>query len=86
MTGLAHGLSLYPECPAAWILEDWQTENTIDPERGLAYLKGLVLRMRDGHGRWPTQLRVVPLMRMVKNGKVYFTSADHHRRPQALSA
>lgn len=87
--GLAHGLSLYPECPAAWILEDWQAENTIDPERGLAYLKGLVLRLRDGHGRWPTQLRVVPLMRMVKNGKLYFTSGltiieDLKRFPREL--
>lgn len=72
--GLAHGLGLYPECPAAWMLEDWQAENSVDPERGLAYLKGLVLRMRDGHGHWAAQLRVVPLMRMAKNGKLYFSS------------
>jgi hypothetical protein len=72
--GLAHGLSLYPECPSAWLLEDWQAENHIDPERGVAYLKGLVLRMRDGHSRWPTQLRVVPLSRMAKNGKLHIAS------------
>jgi hypothetical protein len=69
--GLAHALSLYPECPAAWLLEDWRAENHVDPERGLTYLKGLVSRMRDGRGRWATQLRVVPLSRMAKNGKLH---------------
>lgn len=72
--GLAHGLCLYPDCPAAWLLEDWRVENHVDPERGLIYLKGLVSRMRDGHGRWATQLRVVPLSRMAKNGKLHNAS------------
>ena len=45
--------------------------------------------MRDGHGPWPTQLRVVPLMRMVKNGKLYFRSGltiieDLKRFPREL--
>lgn len=72
--GLAHGLCLYSECPASWLLEDWRAENHVDPERGLTYLKGLVSRMRDGHGRWATQLRIVPLSRMAKNGKLHIAS------------
>ncbi len=72
--GLAHGLSLYPECPVAWLLEDWHAENHVDPERGLAYLKGLVTQMRDGHGQWATHLRVVPVSRMAKNGKLKVSS------------
>lgn len=72
--GLAHALCLYSDCPAAWLFKDWRAENHIDPERGLTYLKGLVSRMRDGHGRWATQLRVVPLSRMAKNRKLHIAS------------
>jgi hypothetical protein len=72
--GLAHALCLYSECPAAWLLQDWRTEHHVDPERGLTYLKGLIARMRDGHGRWAAQLRVVPLSRTAKNGKLHIAS------------
>ena len=72
--GLAHALCLYSECPAAWLLQDWRTENHVDPERGLTYLKGLISRMRDGHGHRAAQLRVVPLSRMAKNGKLHIAS------------
>jgi hypothetical protein len=66
----ANALAHYPDCPARWLLDDWLTTNTPDPEAAERYLKELVLRMRDGRTSYATQLRAIALYRMAKNGKL----------------
>jgi hypothetical protein len=70
--GLGHALALYPDCPAAWLYEDWAREHHADPEIGIAYLKRLVVAIYDPCGRPSSQLRLMPLARMIKHGKLYF--------------
>ena len=69
---LGHALALYPDGPAAWLYEDWARENHADPEIATAYLKRLVAAIYDPRGRPSSQLRLIPLARMIKHGKLFF--------------
>jgi hypothetical protein len=73
--GLRHGLALYPNCPAAWLLADWREVSSIDWETGIRYLKGAVRRLYDSRGVYSTRCRMMPIARMAKAGKLLF-SAD----------
>jgi Family of unknown function (DUF5677) len=68
---LGHALLLYPECPAAWLYEDWSAESSVDPERGLAFLKGVLVRYGDRETVEATHLRMVPIARLMKAGVVH---------------
>lgn len=70
----ANALSLYSECPAGWMVEDWLQDHTPDSETGVEYLRKLVLRMRDGYSSYAAQLRWVLLARMAKNRKLTLTA------------
>jgi Family of unknown function (DUF5677) len=69
---LGHALMLYLECPAAWLYEDWIEENEVDRDIGTAYLKRLVEPLLDPRGRPSSQLRLLPLARLAKHGKLHF--------------
>jgi hypothetical protein len=70
---LGHGLVLYPECPAVWLYEDWAKVNHADPEIGTAYLKRLVAPLLDPKGRPSSQVRMIPVARGFKHGKIFLT-------------
>jgi len=69
-----HALALYPECPAAWLFEDWARETHADPEIGIAYLKRLVAAIFDPRGRPSSQVRLMPIARMAAHGKLHIAS------------
>jgi len=69
--GLGHGLALYPDCPAAWLYENWAAENRADPEIGISYLKALVAPLIDPRGRPSSQVRMIPVARAFKHGKLF---------------
>jgi len=68
---LGHGFALYPECPAAWLYEDWVEHHRADPDIGVAYLKRLVAPIIDPRGRPSSQLRTIPTARMFKHNKLF---------------
>jgi hypothetical protein len=72
---LAHGLLLYPDCPAAWLFDDWAMSNSIDPEAGINYLKHLVGTYYDREDVGSTRLRMFPISRLIKNQKVLISAA-----------
>jgi Family of unknown function (DUF5677) len=68
---LGHALALYPECPALWLYADWSEEHAADPDRGLAYLKGILANYGDRETVEATRLRMVPIARLGKAGKLH---------------
>lgn len=71
---LAHGLLLYPECPAAWLFKDSVGES-VSPEAGTSYLKHLVANYYDREDIGSTRLRMFPISRLIKNGKILMSTA-----------
>ncbi len=69
---LGHALALYPDCPAAWLYEDFTSEHRADPEIGIAYLKRLIAAIYDPRGRSSSQVGLLPLARMIAHGKLHF--------------
>lgn len=65
-----HALGLYPECPAAWLIEDWRKTNRVDPEIGIGHLKAAVLRLFDSRSVYSTRCRMVPLGRLIERGEI----------------
>ena len=66
-------LELYPDCPARWLLDALRrADDSIDPERGLGTLRGLVRELLGGRGDLATRVRVATLTRPLKHGKMYF--------------
>ena len=89
--GLRHGLALYPECPAAWLLADWQQLHTVDWEEGVRYLKGAVRRLWASKSVHSTRCRMLPLARMMKHHKLVFPAGMQAiellpRYPRGLTA
>jgi hypothetical protein len=66
-----HALGLYPECPAAWLIEDWRKTNRVDPEIGIGHLKAAVLRLFDSKSVYSTRCRMLPLGRLIERGKIH---------------
>jgi hypothetical protein len=71
---IGEALSLYPECPAKWLCDGLRDEGdgALDPERGLARLRGLLKRLLGGRSEFATRVRVVPFARPLKHGKMFF--------------
>lgn len=67
----ANALTLYDDCPAAWLVEDWANGNSPDKAAGTEYFRKLVARMRDNRSPYTAQLRWVVLARTAKNGKLF---------------
>ena len=66
-----HALGLYPQCPAAWLIEDWRETNRVDPETGIAHLKAAVLRLFDSRSVYSTRCRMLPLGRLIERGRLH---------------
>ena len=73
-----HAMALYPESPAAWLIEDWTKSRTIDFELAISYLKDAVRRLWYGHGVHATRCRMMPVARMFKNGKIKLLADPPH--------
>jgi len=65
-----HALGLYPECPAAWLIEDWRKTNRVDPEIAIGHLKAAVLRLSDSKSVYSTRCRMLPLGRLIERGEI----------------
>ena len=65
-----HALALYPDCPAAWLIEDWATRTHADAVVGTDYFKRLVREHYDSKSVPSTRLRLVPLGRFVRAGRI----------------
>lgn len=70
---LAHGLLLYPDCPAGWLFKE--SVSSVDPEAGISYLKHLVATYYDREDVGSTRLRMLPISRLMKNGKILISAA-----------
>lgn len=73
-----HALALYPESPAAWLVEEWKQTLNVDFEQGIDYFKGAVRRLWYGKGNYATRCRMVPVARMLKRGKIKFLADMPH--------
>jgi Family of unknown function (DUF5677) len=65
-----HALSLYPDCPAAWLYARWSTRNTPDIDHGIGYLKGLVADNFAWRTEPATRLRLVTIGRLVHHSRI----------------
>jgi hypothetical protein len=70
---LGHALALYPDCPAAWLYDDWAADHSADPNLGTGYLKTLVAPLLDPRGRPSSQARTIPVARAFKYDKLVLT-------------
>ena len=68
-------LTLYPENPASWLL-DFATINaqTSDEELDIGNLRLIIGKLLDTKAHFTSRVRVVPLNRLLKHGKVSFSS------------
>lgn len=66
----AHALALYPDCPAAWLIEGWADDRHIDLDRGIGLLKRLIATHFDSRDVQATRLRLVPIGRLVRAGRI----------------
>lgn len=66
-------LAFYPENPAAWLADEefLATGGSLDPEAEFAVLRRLVLQLLPGRGDTAGHLRVLPITRLAKHGKIH---------------
>lgn len=67
-----HAISLYEQCPMAWLFADWRSIERVDPEIGLRYLKKAAKRLLDSNSKHATRCRMFALSRMANRGKIVF--------------
>jgi hypothetical protein len=66
-------LSLYPECPVLWLIPpDWYKHEKIDQEVELNKLEKSLLRLYNQNDDYCGYLRMMPLTRILKHGKLHF--------------
>jgi len=72
-------LAFYPENPAAWLVDErfLATGGSLDPDVELAVLRRLVWQLLPGRGDVTGYLRVLPITRQSKHGKLHFARGDH---------
>jgi hypothetical protein len=68
---LGQALSFFPDCPAAWLFEDWAFEVDHDPAGGLAYLRARMAELEYSRSRHSVQVRMVALGRSFYHGKIF---------------
>lgn len=68
---LGQALSFFPNCPAAWLFEDWAFEVDHDPVAGLAYLRARMADLEYSRGQHSVQVRMVALGRSFHHGKIF---------------
>jgi hypothetical protein len=71
---LGQALSFFPDCPAAWLYEDWAFEVDHDPQVGLAYLRERMAELEYSRSKHSTQVRMVALGRSMYHGRLYLSS------------
>lgn len=68
---VGRALSLYPECPAAWLLSDEAGDREpVDPFAELGYLRKIVSSLLDGKDEFGGRVRSVALNRLFKHDKL----------------
>jgi hypothetical protein len=67
-------LAFYPECPAHWLVdkEALEEEGSLDPEIELQHLRKLVQALLPAKDWYAGHLRMLPLGRLLKHGKIFF--------------
>lgn len=72
-------LSLYPHCPASWLIpEEWLKEQQLDKEGILNKLKDALLRLYKAKDDYCGYIRVLPLGRILKHGKLSVSREIEH--------
>lgn len=65
-----HAVSLYGECPMAWLFEDWRRDAQLDHEAGARYMKEAVLRLFASGSQRAARCCQIGMARMLKHGRI----------------
>lgn len=68
---LGQALSFFPDCPAAWLFEDWAFDVDHDPAGGLTYLRARMAELEFSRSRHSVRVRMVALGRSFYHGKIF---------------
>jgi len=68
-------LAFYPQCPASWLVQQHLIERGghLDPETEMGKLRSLVVKLFPGKDKFVARVRAVPLNRLFKHNKIFFT-------------
>lgn len=67
-----HAISLYEQCPMAWLFADWRSTERVKHEMGLRYLQEATARLLASYSKHATRCRMFALSRMANRGKIIF--------------
>lgn len=71
---VGQALSFFPDCPAAWLFEDWAFETDHDPATGVAYLRERMADLDYSRSKHASLVRMVALGRSMAHGKLALSS------------
>lgn len=71
---VGQALSFFPNCPAAWLFEDWAFEVDHDATAGMAYLRGRMADLDCTRSKHAQLVRMVALGRSMAHGKLRLPS------------
>jgi len=67
---VGQALSFFPNCPAAWLFEDWAFETDHDAIAGITYLRGRMADLDYSRSKHASLVRMVALGRSMTHGKL----------------
>ena len=68
---LGQALSFFPDCPAAWLFEDWAFDVDHNPAAGLDYLRARMAELEFSRSSHSVQVRMVALGRSFHHRKLF---------------
>lgn len=68
-------IAFYPDCPAHWLVKQslLAEGGVLNPQTELGYLRRLVTMLMPGKTDFPARVRAVPLNRLLKHRKIFFS-------------
>lgn len=71
---IGRALDIYPDCPTKWLIApDWRDGVRVNPDEELPRLGAGLLRLYKAKDSYCSFLRMMPLRRMMRHGKVVFS-------------
>ncbi len=67
---VGQALSFFPDCPAAWLFEDWALTADHDASTGITYLRERMAELDYSRSKHASQVRMVALGRTMAHGKL----------------
>jgi len=72
---LGHALAFFPDCPGAWLYEEWAEERDHDAPAGLAYLRRLLTETTDSRSVFSEHARMLAFGRQLAHRKIFLPAS-----------